>query len=434
MANRNSIKKHLATVYQYSLTKLTLNYYTYFESISESEFLPSPLSDYNETLNQLIQGFLEGRMERDEIHTFRNQVITAMETITGYADFFQNYEYVLNRLERRFLKEKQSIPNVSQITDELMNFLSASEDSTVFNTRIQLILEQLPVRYTKQKFFGMVQEGLSPYVGTERYNLDGMMYFLKMETLIENLDSMETGYEDLYKILKQFLQIDFSSLTEDEYYSLIKKLMECSKMLIEISSNYKILQEIINDLYVLNLTKEEAAPDTSEEQICITILKEVLNHFINGNTSIEENEMEEELTQLEGRQESLFETYLDFQLPKDSNEDIKKLARIDRLLSSSSFMKLDEEEKDSTPADRMYLEQAVNRYAIEAEAFFKTCQRPVIRAIMAKILSNLPVFFNSVEEIRGYIENSLSSCTDVFERESSIELLVELMESENALV
>lgn len=205
-------------------------------------------------------------------------------------------------------------------------------------------------------------------------------------------------------------------------------------MLIEISSNYEILQEIINDLYVLNLTKEEVAPDTSEEQICITILKEVLNHFINGNTSIEENEMEEELTQLEGRQESLFETYLDFQLPKNSNEDIKKLARIDRLLSSSSFMKLDEEEKDSTPADRIYLEQAVNRYAIEAEAFFKTCQRPVVRAIMAKILSNLPVFFKSGEEIKGYIENSLLSCTDVFERESSIELLVELMESENALV
>jgi len=48
---------------------------------------------------------------------------------------------------------------------------------------------------------------------------------------------------------------------------------------------------------------------------------------------------------------------------------------------------------------------------------------------MATSLSILPVFFNSAEEIHNYIENSLGSCTDPFEKATCMELLQQIMEN-----
>ncbi len=53
---------------------------------------------------------------------------------------------------------------------------------------------------------------------------------------------------------------------------------------------------------------------------------------------------------------------------------------------------------------------------------------------MAKVLSDLPVYFNSIDEIKAYIEGSLKSCLDEAEKETCKELLEELMDDENKLV
>ena len=42
---------------------------------------------------------------------------------------------------------------------------------------------------------------------------------------------------------------------------------------------------------------------------------------------------------------------------------------------------------------------------------------------MAKILSRLPVFFHSSDELFSYIENSLEACEDEAEREASVRLI-----------
>lgn len=55
----------------------------------------------------------------------------------------------------------------------------------------------------------------------------------------------------------------------------------------------------------------------------------------------------------------------------------------------------------------------------------------MVRAIMATVLSNLPVCFNSLDEVSDYITNSFASCTDSAEKETSKELLQKLMEYED---
>jgi hypothetical protein len=49
---------------------------------------------------------------------------------------------------------------------------------------------------------------------------------------------------------------------------------------------------------------------------------------------------------------------------------------------------------------------------------------------MSKILSRLPVFFDSLEEVRLYVEGSLRSCSDVKEKEISMGLIRMLMEQD----
>lgn len=84
--------------------------------------------------------------------------------------------------------------------------------------------------------------------------------------------------------------------------------------------------------------------------------------------------------------------------------------------------------------DRAYLEKTAEAYFSELDTVFSDTSRPVMRAIMAKVLSDLPVYFHSIDEIKSYIRGSLESCGDEAEKETCKELLEELMEYENKLV
>ena len=67
--------------------------------------------------------------------------------------------------------------------------------------------------------------------------------------------------------------------------------------------------------------------------------------------------------------------------------------------------------------------------AFSAESF-KNMDVMVKRAVMAAVLSSLPVFFNNTEEIQGYINNSLMQCNDEAEQKAVVEL-VKMMISDN---
>ena len=49
---------------------------------------------------------------------------------------------------------------------------------------------------------------------------------------------------------------------------------------------------------------------------------------------------------------------------------------------------------------------------------------------MSKILSRLPVFFDSLEEVRQYVEGSLRSCSDGKEKEISMGIIRMMMEQD----
>ena len=144
------------------------------------------------------------------------------------------------------------------------------------------------------------------------------------------------------------------------------------------------------------------------------------------------DEITEALSKLEGVQESAFGSFL-----QGSDEEQEKdpvMVKIDRLLSGSSFVSLEIEESQEEPANRKWIEKQGEAFCGRLDETLKTLQKPVMRAVMAKILSALPNIFTSTQELEEYIKNSLESCTDVTERETSMELLSGELLNEDALV
>ena len=116
------------------------------------------------------------------------------------------------------------------------------------------------------------------------------------------------------------------------------------------------------------------------------------------------------------------------------HEDDAELSVIGKLLSGSSFMRLDEEEKDEEPADRQWIEKKGQEFCQELGQLFEGMPKAVVRAVMAKILSYLPVVFRTGQELQDYILGCLESCTDTAEREACMELLKRELMDEDALV
>lgn len=437
------LKKQMTAAYQYSYVRLALNYYTFFETIAENPRIPERIFHSVNRLNELLDGHFSGQDKFGGLLKLREDITHEVEIMTSYADCFQIYEYVLNRLERKFKTLPSAGSDDEAFVKRLLEFVTGTNDAPVMNGRIKQIIGQLPIRLTKQKFFSLVMEGLSVYIGSSRENLKDMMYTLRTESMTRLPKDMEHGHKELYKLLEQFRQTDYRNMTEEGFDEAMAKLTSASEELTNESGLYVMIQEIINDFCVLLLAGTEAVIDIKEEELYRSIVTDILQKFRKEDYSIGEDSFLEKFTQLEGRQEAYYERYLNIELPQErgsKDPDYIKAFNVDRLLSGSSFAELigpesgTEQAEEEAIVDRAYLETEAGAYLKELEDIFSSSSKQVVRAIMAKVLSDLPVYFNSMDEIQAYIRGSLESCLDEAEKETCKELLEELMDYENKLV
>lgn len=443
--NIRLLKKQMTAAYQYSYVRLVLNYYTLFETIGEEPGISESISECCRRLNELLGNHFSGVDCLEDLLKLREAITGEVEIMTSYTDCFQNYEYVLNRLERKFKSLPDSKSDDSAFAEKLLSFITGSDETVVMNGRIKDVVGQLPVRLTKQKFFSLIAEGLSVYIGSSPESFQDMMYTLRSVSMTSLPNDMKKGHEEFYSLLEQFRCMDYKNLTGEQFDSAMAGLKSVSEKLIAESGLYVMLQEIVNDFCVLLFSGKEAVIDVNEEEFYQSMITEVLGKFQKEDYSFGDDSFFEKLTQLEGRQESYYERYLKVEVPQEEEEwgtdpDYIKSVNIDRLLSGSSFAELKTfkteivSEKEESLVDRFYLEKETGIYIKELEQFFSGTSKQVTRAVMAKVLSCLPVYFNSIDEIQAYIRGSLTSCLDEAEKETCKELLEELMDYENMLV
>ena len=180
--------------HEYGLIRLVMNYYTFYEVVRDKE---NPQVKNVKKLMKSIhtilkEGYLsEFNGEKNEklikkLDDSRTEIINKMQILTTYTDMLQIYEYVLNRLELKYVR---TIPKVEEETalKEIINFIFESKDNVVINSRIQEVIGQLPVRFTKTKYFDLLTNSLSVYEGSDKESLEDYVYVLKQLECYINL-------------------------------------------------------------------------------------------------------------------------------------------------------------------------------------------------------------------------------------------------------
>jgi len=439
-------KKQASAACGYSMARLALRAYMYLEDFVRTDRTASEdppgdaLPDRQETDRQfveLMEAYLNGELSEEMLGALRGSLEGRMEAVIAYADCFRNYEYAWNRMERRFITDMQP----TGMSDEdmvraLMGYLAAGKEAAIVNQRIQMVIGQLPVRFTRQKYYGMLREALTAYIGADIEGLEQMMYLLRTGTMAELAKVRQDSDPKLRYWLESLQAIVLRDATLPQYQEAQEKIRQASEYIVASSEYLQRMQDMVNDLYVLFLTREDAVRDAGEETHANRIFSGLCQVYRENGRAVPE-EITGELPYLEGVQEEFFEKYERLEpVPAFcGGEDpaARKGRMVERLLSSSTFARLTDEAERGTVTAEM-VEKALDDLIARVEPVFAASQKPVVRAIMASTLSCLPVCFNSMEEIRTYIEGSLGSCADFAEKETCKELLLLMMENDGYAV
>lgn len=427
-------KKQASVAYGYALTRLALNNYMYFDELPEDYEANEAVrrqETFDKEYQKLLRDFLNGGLELGAVSELRSRIQKEMEEIVAYTDCFRIYEYVLNRVERRF---DDSLPvsglKDEEIANQIMEFVTGVKEAADMNRRIQEVISQLPVRFTKQKYYSMVQEALSAYIGAQGEALENVMYLLRTAGMVELSEEQKADYPELKSYLDELEQITFRTMTREEYQKAAHLVWLSGDMLSTLSEYYQSVQEMVNDLYLISITQKDAVRDASKEHCAFNVL--------NGLLAMERNEIpesvEQELYGLEGVQEEYYEKYMRMEptpeYEEGEDEEITRMRVADLLMSTSSFVSLEQNAALKT-VGREDVEAAFESFVQKIDPVLKGCQKPVMRAVMATTLSVLPICFNSASEIQNYVVNSLGGCSDIAEKEASIDLIHQLMEMED---
>ncbi len=421
MMGSHEIRKQKSSAYRFSNTRIALNYYSFYEMtrihLQDYANAAPGTKEIADSFNRLLKEYLGNSLKEEEVADLRNRCIHQMEIITAYTDSFQIYEYVLNRLERRFITMPPEKLSIEDFTNLLIQALNSSEDNTIMNSQIQDIMTQLPIRYTRQKFCEMLMERFTVYIGSDKKSFEDLLYMLRTSSMILLPEDMSLGRENIYGLLTELKNADYKNMDSEHFNRCRECLKFASDQLNSESGIIMMLEDLINDLYVLCITHNDALIDSTEESNSRLILNGIIELFDNDSPYLPLARYAQIFDSMVGIQESSMEGFM-----YHSDEDSPEIDLLDKLLSGSQFASL-EEPVVGDEADRDWINERGEKFCNELKDHLSSMSKPVSRAVMAKMFAYLPVMFRSMQEIRDYISGSLESCADLAEREACMQIL-----------
>lgn len=426
--------------YRFAKVCLSMNYFTYFQMMEDLDKEKNKdIAVIHEKLNEIIKNYISGNQNISEdtkaLYDIRNNIISTMKVLTSYADIFDRYEYVLNRVEYRF-KENDILDSNDdrEFTRKIMQYIVADEDSAAINMKISEIIGELPVRMTKAKFFERLDEGINVYRDTDRKSLTDFLYMVGTSAMMDLPDGFEDRFPDLYSIYTSVSEADYDNITEEQYDSLHSKIVYAAQFIQDSVNIYMMLQQIVNEVCAI-VDLSEYTTDKGEEAVsCEKLIDYVNKAFFSGKFDAADSELEECFMRIEGVQEMLHEKYMTFEYQLDElkkeniNDECKdmydKLFKAEVLVSDSLFVEFnDYNTSDGEKLSDDEFGRIKKEFMEKTDMFLSDKSRPVKRAVMAVIIASLPTFFNNLEELQEHIYSSLESCRDKAEKAAVIEVI-----------
>lgn len=218
-----------------SYIRFTLNFPTLYERVQEEEEngtkLPKIVTDLVGSLVDLAERlvgepFSGEAMEKNvkDVDELRNKITEQVQYLTALADRFTIYEYVMNRIEYRFREDK--LPEGYQdetMKEEIMEYLTSDPDRTVMQLKTVDVIEQLPLRMAKTRFFQILEDGLSVYKGLDKKSVEEILYMIRTTALLEEPAGMKEGYPDLYQAVDGLFKEDWDSMNQERFENLLEK-------------------------------------------------------------------------------------------------------------------------------------------------------------------------------------------------------------------
>lgn len=435
--------------YRAALFDFAMQYVVTYESVTDSE----PESEMNicltalreEVKKNLLDSFDGQVMERsvEKLHEMREEIIRRMEVLTAYADMLENYEYVLNRIEAKYLPDPvvYGDAELDQVTEEIFSYVFDTSDNVVINEKIKEVLGQLPARMTKQKFCDLVRDSLSIYMGADRSSLELYEYMIRTGAMLYHPEGMGKYYQDLQDAVDMLAELDYDDLTEEQFRSAGQTLQNAAAFIEETVNTYMTLAADINNLYVLVLTApygEWAFPGREQAEQIIRITEQAFE----GEFATESDYMDavtDALTGLEGKLEEPLELVAmmegaleDSRMYQDLQESLMlrplyESLRVCALLRSDSVFADMNEKPQEIPVTQEILDEVGAKLLDDFLDGFKKQKRAVRRAVMAGTLSRMPVFFGGRQDVLDYVRGALYGCTNQAELAGSIGMLRDIM-------
>lgn len=448
--NIDSYAKLLACEYNhYATVKMSMNYYTMKEVILEQEDKNTDLCKYFNIVSELIKKHVLDRSCVDDkamegISQIRDNIEYKMKNLTAFADGYEIYEYILNRIEYGIKGETEDV-DIEQLSAKMFQYVFSENDTVVVNSKLQLLMSQLPVRMTKNKFYDVVANTLSIYKGGEVNSVDDFADMIRTAVLIKRPKGFDNEYPYLYHVFTDLEQADYKNMDIDTFNDLTDRLTKAAEIINNEVSAYMLLQEIVNDVYTLLLTVDKAY-DTNLSGDGYKSAIEILKACYDA-TDMEyvPEELMPQFISIEGVQESVYENVIileaSFDDVKSGNievierlnlmDDFNALETVSKLLSTSLFIDLKKESSgDGEIADSLYINDLKEQLTNELKTLFNDKDRIVTRSIMCKILASMPIFLNTQQEIKNYFDYVLSNCKDDSELTACKKLVTEIIEED----
>lgn len=424
----------LATSFgNYATIKMSLNFFTLKEMVSDMDSERKPeIETYLATIEKALDDTVlsENKVSEEIIQSIvdiRESVKKKMQIFTAFTDSLQIFEYILKRKEPALKDELEEYVDAEALADKMFSFVFSERDKVLINTRIQEFIAELPVRMTKQRFYDIMSTSLNIYKGGEKSAVKAFAETLTDAALISKPEGFETSFPDLYSLYKELETTDYKDLSLLAYEELMDKIAKATEDINASVTDYLMLQDVINDtlviLYTGNLLEKKYLGESYETSV--SILKQIIAAEDIYKAA---EEFDELFVKLEGAQESAYSDlsfldgnldsiYKDYKIPyeddREISENFKLLLKCDKLSSNSLFMDLDEDfTVISEVTDDAYLAELKNELFKQFDEKFANVSKFEKRAVMSKVLSMMPVFFNSQEEIRSYFSYALSACGD----------------------
>lgn len=379
--------------------------------------------------------------DRDQTKSCTEELLTLRQTLSDTVEELTRYRAEGRLLYNVLLRREAASAGTGTVIveDEVRDLLGkmfASDDPMITNLRIRSMVAAFPMRMTRSRFYDRIAGYLSLYSGQEDDDgLRSFVYRLRGAAAIREEGKKPVAAFDFTENNLKPAREAAASEQGGDLDTVTQELGALNKQIDEAVSFLESIARCINPYAAIGLLSEQY--DTLDEfsSVAEALRPAVAMQIAKAlGEEVDASEYESAADRAHAAMEQYFEPLsvmmetetgrLQAEIDKmddDTAEGYLTVMKAARLMSTSAFAELTNEPAAEVTPERV--EECRDTLIRELDARFEGQPKAMVREIMAAVLAELPVWFDSRTEVMEYMLQSLQGCRTDGERRFAIRLL-----------